>query len=111
MKFLRRIDTNVVMSRSPSALPRPKIAPPQPALKPSPMAPIDEPVPMIVAPSVQKMRNTFMSLPPVRNFSPSRLPRLPKNPTPMTNAIHAMNPPRKSGMYFGSSMISFSYKV
>ena len=66
--------------------------------------PMEEPVPMIVAPSVQKIRNRLMSLPPVRNFSPSRLPLLPKNPTQMTNAIHTTNPPRKRGMYFGSSI-------
>ena len=80
------------------AEPVPKSAPPQAWLKPSLIAPIVEPVPMIVAPSVQKIRNTFMSRPPVTNFSPSWRPRLPKYPTPMTSAIQAAMPAMNHGI-------------
>ena len=78
MKPFSRAPAKVESRRSPMAEPVPKSAPPQAWLKPSLIAPIVEPVPMIVAPSVQKIKNTFMSRPPVTNFSPSCRPRLPK---------------------------------
>ena len=81
-----------------------KSAPPQAWLKPSLIAPMVEPVPMIVAPSVQKIRNAFMSRPPVTNFSPSWRPRLPKYPTQTTNAIHTTMPTTNQGTNFGSTV-------
>ena len=42
------------------------MAPPQPWLKPLPMAPMEEPVPIMVAPTVQKIRKKPRLPPPVR---------------------------------------------
>jgi len=83
------------------------MAPPQPWLKPLPMAPMEEPVPIMVAPTVQKIRKKPRLPPPVRKLLPSFLPRLVIQPTKIIKQIHAIKPPINNGMYLGSNIVSF----